>query len=179
MTGCVGNLSRENFYKFSPDAVLNLGFIMTLGYSDLLERAVIGSLVLPEARMKLKAGIAACSLWSRGIFEGMTKVIAVAADEPFFDSTGYLKAFAGFLDEMRHAKGSPNSSYYAEKFGYDRFFVQWETDNPTDIAVSQAIADFEYDSTRDIVGGGTTDEFPPFMGATISSMNIHAAEELP
>ena len=163
-TGCVGNLPRENFYKFSPDAVLNLGFIMTLGYSDSLESAVIASLLMPEAQMKLKAGITACSLWSHGVFEGLTKVIAVASEEPFFDSTDYLKAFADVLDKFR----SINNSYYAEKFGYDRFFVRWENDNPADLAVSQTIADFQFDGTLEIVGGASTCEFPPFMGATIA-----------
>lgn len=173
-TGCVGNLSRENFYKFSPDPLLNLGFILTLGYSDSLERAVIASLLAPEAQMKLKAGITACSLWSRGIFEGVTKVIAVASEEPFFDSTDYLKAFADILEKLRPCE---SNSYYAEKFGYDRFFVQWETDQPTNIAVSQAIAQFEFDGTLEIVGGPSTTEFPPFMGAAISAMSINAANE--
>ena len=177
MTGCVGNLSRENFYKFSPDAMLNLGFIMTLGYSDELEKAVIASLMLPEARLKLKAGITACSLWSRGIFEGITKVIAVAAEEPFFDSTDYLRGFADILEKFRIGLKSANNSYYAEKFGYDRFFVRWEEDSPTDLAVSQAIADFEYDGTREIVGGTTSEDFPPFMGAVISTMNIQSIDE--
>ena len=171
-TGCVGSLSRENFFKYSPDAALNLGFIMTLGYSDILEKAVIASLITPEAGMKLKAGITACSLWSRGVFEGMTKVIAVAADEPFFDSTDYLTRFAGLLEEYRTILNTGHSSYYAEKFGYDRFFMMWENDSPTDIAVSQAIAEFELDSTREIVGGGSTDEFPPFMGATINLREV-------
>ena len=176
-TGCVGNLSRENFYKFSPDAVLNLGFIMTLGYSDALEKAVIASLLMPEAQMKLKAGITACSMWSHGIFEGMAKVIAVAAEEPFFDSTDYLRGFADILEKFRSGLKNANNSYYAEKFGYDRFFVRWETDSPIDLAVSQAIAEFEFDGTREIVGGPASDDFPPFMGAVISTMNMHEAEE--
>ena len=176
-TGCVGNLSRENFYKTSPDAALNLGFILTLGYSEMLEKAVIASLIIPEAQMKLKAGITACSMWSHGIFEGQAKVIAVAAEEPFFDSADYLKGFAGVLEDFRKMLKCGNSSYYAEKFGYDRFFVRWEDDKPIDLAVSQAIAEFEFDSTIEIVGGPATDDFPPFMGAMISPMSMLAAAE--
>ncbi|MBQ7665079.1 MAG: hypothetical protein IJS42_00025, partial [Synergistaceae bacterium] len=49
LTGCVGNLSRENFFKYGPDNVLNLGFLMTFGYSDMLERAIIASFGLLES----------------------------------------------------------------------------------------------------------------------------------
>ena len=175
-TGCVGNLSRENFYKTSPDTLLNLGFILTLGYSVMLEKAVIASLIMPEARMKLKAGITACSLWSRGTFEGVTKVIAVVAEEPFFDSTDYLNGFADILDNFRNVIAT-DSSYYAEKFGYDRFFVRWENEEPIDLAVSKTIAEFEFDGTRELVGGPTTEDFPPFMGAVISPLNLQALEE--
>ena len=176
-TGCVGNLPRENFFKASPDPVLNLGFIMTLAYADPLEKAVIASLMQPEARMKLNAGIAGCSLWSRGTLEGMTKVIAVASEDPFFDSTEYLEVFAKILEEFKGFAGAGNLSYYAEKFGYDRFFAVWETDNYRDMAVSQALNDFEFDGTREIVGGAASTDFPPFMGATINMRNVQAIDE--
>ena len=176
-TGCVGNLSRENFFKASPDMMLNLGFIMTLGYSEMLEKAVIASLMLPEAKMKLNAGITACSLWSHGVFEGVTKVIAVAADEPFYDSTDYLKGFAGILEDFGKILKSENNAYYAEKFGYDRFFVAWEDENPIDIAVSRTMAEFELDGTKEIAGGGVNEEFPAFMGAAVNLRSVQSAEE--
>ena len=175
--GCVGNLSRENYFKYSPDSVMNLGFIMTLGYSELLEKAVIASLMLPEAKLRLTAGITACSLWSRGVYHGVTKVIAVAADEPFFDSSDYLAGFAKILESFRETFKGGSNSYYAERFGYDRFFMSWENDNPVDIAVSRTIAEFEFDGTREIAGGSTTEEFPPFMGAAVNLRNIQAVEE--
>ena len=171
-TGCVGNLSRENFFRASPDSMLHLGFIMTLGYSDLLEKAVISSLILPEAQMKLTAGITACSLWSHGIFEGVTKVIAVAGDEPFFDSTDYLKGFAKILDDFRRILKTDDNSYYAEALGYTRFFMTWENENPEDIAVSRTISEFELEGTAEITGGPTTREFPLFMGAAVNLLDI-------
>ena len=177
-TGCVGNLSRENFFKAAPDMMLNLGFIMTLGYSEMLEKAVIASMMLPEAKMKLNAGITACSMWSHGIFEGITKVIAVAADEPFYDSADYLKGFAGILEDFGHIlKAGNNNAYYAEKFGYDRFFFAWEDDNPIDIAVSQTIAEFELDGTKEIAGGGVNEDFPAFMGAAVNLHSVQPDEE--
>ena len=176
-TGCVGNLSRENFFKYSPDMILNLGFIMTLGYSEMLEKAVIASLMLPEAKLKLTAGITACSMWSHGIFEGVTKVIAVAADEPFYDSTDYLKGFAGILEDFGRIIKAGSNAYYAEKFGYDRFFFAWEDDNPIDIAVSKTISEFELDGTKEIAGGGVNEEFPAFMGAAVNLRSVQSAEE--
>ena len=176
-TGCVGNLPRENFFKASPDPVLNLGFIMTIAYSEPLEKAVIASLMLPESRMKLNAGIAGCSMWSRGTLEGMTKVIAVAADEPFFDCADYLKAFAKILEEFRNFAGNGNLSHYAERFGYSRFFAVWENDSYRDMAVSEALNNFEFEGTREIVGGAASAEFPPFMGATINMHSVQVVEE--
>ena len=177
-TGCVGNLSRENFFKAAPDMMLNLGFIMTLGYSEMLEKAVIASLMLPETKMKLTAGITACSMWSHGVFEGITKVIAVAADEPFYDSTDYLKGFAGILEDFGNIlKAGNNNAYYAEKFGYDRFFMAWENDNPIDLAVSRTISEFELDGTKEIAGGGVNEDFPAFMGAAVNLHSVDLAEE--
>ena len=172
-TGCVGNLSRENFYKASPDAIMNLGFIMTLGYSEMLERAVIASMMLPSVNYRLTAGIAGCSIWSHGILEGTTKVIAVAGDEPFFDCTDYLNEFASLLESFRVIAGNGGLSYYAERFGYDRFFVSWEQDSPLELALSRALSDIELEETRGIVGASPVEEFPPFMGAAVSMMNIH------
>ena len=173
-TGCVGNLSRENFFKPSPDPVLNLGFIITMGYSEELERAVIASIMLPSVRGKLYAGITGCSMWSKGVLEGRAKVIAVAGDEPFFDCSEYLDEFAGLLDTSKQIFKSQDGglSYYAEKFGYDRFFVYWEGENPHDMAVSNALADFELDGTREVVGGSSKEDFPPFMGAAINLQEI-------
>ena len=172
-TGCVGNLSRENFFRLSPDPVLNLGFIMAMGYSEDLEKAVIASIMLPSVQGRLYAGITGCSMWSRGILEGKAKVIAVAGNEPFFDSTEYLNDFAGLLENFRPIlKHDGDLSYYAEKFGYDRFFVYWEGENPHDMAVSNALSDFELDGTREVVGGSPTEEFPPFLGAAVSFQEI-------
>lgn len=175
-TGCVGSLSRENFFKPAPDLVLNLGFIMTMGYSDFLEKAVIASMMLPCVNYKLNAGITRCSMWSRGVLEGMSKVIAVAGDEPFFDCTEYLEGFAKILEDFRMILKQGDSSYYAEKFGYDRFFVRWESDNPHDMALSSALSEFELDGTREVVGNSPTEEFPPFMGAAVS-LFAQASEE--
>ncbi len=168
LTGCVGNLPRENFFRYQPDNTFNLGFLLILGYSEQAEKAVILSLGIAGAKSGLNAGITACSIWSRGIFEGSAKVIAVAGDDPFYDCTAYLKILSAVMDDVKKHIGTPGQSYYAEKFGYDRFFLDWENDNPYDMASSQVISEFEFDSTREIVGGSSKEDFPPFMGASVS-----------
>ncbi|MBQ7216770.1 MAG: hypothetical protein IJS39_12400, partial [Synergistaceae bacterium] len=115
--------------------------------------------------------------WSHGVFEGVTKVIAVAADEPFYDSTDYLKGFAGILEDFGKILKSENNAYYAEKFGYDRFFVAWEDENPIDIAVSRTMAEFELDGTKEIAGGGVNEDFPAFMGAAVNLRSVQSDEE--
>lgn len=172
--GCVGNLPRENFFKYTPDQALNLGFLMVIGYSDIIEKTVIASLALSGAAKDLFAGITSCSLWSRGIFEGSTKVIAIASYEPFFDCTDYLKGFVRLLEDTKQYLGASDSAYYAEHFGYNRFFMDWENEKPIDIRTSKLLGEFEFDQTKDIVGGESTQDFPPFMGAAVSVMeNIH------
>lgn len=174
--GCVGNLPRENFFKYIPDTTLNLGFLLVLGYSEPAEKAVIASLGLTGAAKDLAAGIAACYIWSRGIYQGRTKVIAVASYEPFYNADEYLKALVKMLDEIKTRTGAGNASYYAERFGYDRFFVAWEKDSPFEVWTNLALGDFEYDQTKEITGGDSMRTFPPFLGTAVSMKEIPAEQ---
>lgn len=167
-TGCVGNLPRENFFRYQPDSAFSLGFLMILGYSEKVERAIILSLGIVGAKAGLSAGITACSIWKRGIFEGTAKVIAIAGDDPFYDCSEYLRVLSRVMGDVSGFIGVPGQSYYAEKFGYDRFFMRWENDKPYDMAAAKIISEFELDGTREIVGGSSVEEFPPFMGAAVS-----------
>ncbi len=176
-TGCVGSLPRENFFKYGADNFINLGFLMVLGYSEMMEKMIIASIMLPEAERKLNAGITVCSLWSRGVFLGTAKVIAVAADEPFFDGADYLQEFSRLLTHARKVIGVNSASYFAEKFGYDRFFVRWENEEPYDLRISEALSDFEFDGTREITGTSPIQEFPPFLGATLNLREMQRPPE--
>ncbi|MBR1658368.1 MAG: hypothetical protein IJ697_07875 [Synergistaceae bacterium] len=167
-TGCVGNLPRENFFRYQPDSIFNLGFLLILGYSEKAERAVILSLGLGGAKQGLSAGITTCSVWNHGIFEGTSKVIAVSADDPFYECGGYLRLLAKVLEDCSRFIGTPGQSYFAEKFGYDRFFFSWENDNPYDIAASGLLSEFEFDGTREIVGQSPQEDFPSFTGTALS-----------
>lgn len=170
--GCVGSLPRENFFKYTPDASFNLGFLLVLGYSEIIEKIVIASLGLTGAVKDINAGITSCAIWSRGIYKGRTKVITLASYEPFYNPDEYLNILAKMLEDMTGHLKLNDYAYYAERFGYDRFFVEWENDNPVDIWTSQMLSEFEYDQTKEIVGGASTQDFPPFLGSSVSIREI-------
>ena len=167
LTGCVGSLPRENFFRFSSDNVFNLGFLFVLGYSGLLERAVILSLS-SEAAKGLSAGVTSCSLWSSGKFRTNTNVIAVTSDDPFYDCSEYLKIFERMLRDIKELLKVPELSYYAEKFGYDRFPVTWENEKPYDAKINQTLSELKNEGTREIVGGSASIDFPSFMGISVA-----------
>ena len=42
------------------------------------------------------------------------------------------------------------------------------------MAVSNALSEFEFDGTREVVGNSPTEEFPPFLGAAVSFQEINS-----
>ena len=65
---------------------------------------------------------------------------------------------------------APDLSFYAEKFGYQRFFMRWENENPYEIQAGDIISEFEYDNTKAVVGGSQCEDFPSFYGIVISTV---------
>ncbi|MBQ7151154.1 MAG: hypothetical protein IJR94_02740 [Synergistaceae bacterium] len=172
--GCVGNLPRENFFRYGADNIFHLGFLMVLGYSEKMEKAVTFSLLLSDTQAKEKketarlyAGIASCSLGREGILQSTSRVIAIASDEPFYDCDSYLKILEFALVQSKNILKAEPLAYYAEKFGYKRFFMPWENENPYALAMSKTLSELEESSSKDIVGGSATLDFPPFLGMTV------------
>ena len=52
---------------------------------------------------------------------------------------------------------------FAEKFGYRRFFIPYETDNPVDLEISRLLYEMEFEETRKWVGPSPEVSFPPFL----------------
>ena len=168
LVGCVGGLSREKYFNDSPESVLHLGFLMVFAYSEKIEKALVASLALNKSAKGLFIGMTNCSLWRDGIFEGKTKVIAIASDEPFYDCTDYLKALTATLQEVKTIFKPSALSFYAEKLGYERFLVEWENINPYDARVTEILSEFEDENIKEIVGGSPLIEFPPFFGLSLT-----------
>lgn len=170
LTGCIGNLSREKFFHFGSENILNLGFLMIFSFSENIEKALVLSIAVTKSAKDLNIGITSCSLWRGGVFEGRMKVIAIASEEPFYDCSEYLSGLEAVLKSVKDALHKPDISYYAEKFGYDRFLSGWENVNPYDIQVSQILAELDNKEAQEIVGGYSRIDFPPFFGLAIAAV---------
>lgn len=167
LTGCIGNFTRDNFFRSGPDGYFNLGFMLLLGYSEYIERIVCAALGTLESGRELTAGIASCALWEKGVFTSKAKAIAIVSDEPFFECADFLKGFSEILKEARKYKIEGGLSYFAEKFGYSRFFISWETDDPVKLKMSRLLSEFEFGETRQITGPSPEISFPPFLGVVM------------
>ncbi len=176
-TGCVGSLMRDN-WGTPENGVIHLGFMMVLGYSPKMERLV--ELVLNERERRngeeemedeeaLSAGVASCSLWHEGVLMGAVKVIALVSGEPFFEEEDFL---AGFDQALAEPKGASEQdaalSFFAERFGYRRFSMLYETDDPLQLRISQLLYEMEFSETRQMVGPSPEVPFPPFLGVALS-----------
>ena len=170
LVGYVGSLSREKYFQDSPENTFHLGFLMVFAHSEIMEKALVASIAFNEAAKGLSVGITFCSLWRGGIFEGRVKVIAIASDDPFYDCTDYLHGLVNALQEIKRIVRPPALSFYAEKFGYNRFSLDWENDNPYDARVTQILSEIEDDGAKDTVGGSPIINFPSFFGLAITAV---------
>ena len=165
-TGCIGSLMRDNFYRDEPYGLLAPGFLMILGYSQRMER-LIGSALAELDEEELSAGVAFCSLWNGGTLVGEMKVIALVSDLVFFDEADFLNNFEKVLSL---GQGEPEVSFFAEKFGYRRFCVPYETDDPLQLRISQLLYEMEFAETRQMVGPSPERQLPPFLGLTLAGL---------
>ena len=175
LSGCAGILTtsnkNKNLYGLNESgSSFSLGFLMVLGYSEILEKSVLVSL-LSERSKGLSAGISFCAFWSGEILRSKSKVIAIVSDDPLYDCTEYLKYLEYVLQDIKTGLKTSDLSYYAEKFGYDRFCYEWENENPYDSQISREISEFQYEGTKEIIGGSNCMNFPDFMGITVTVNN--------
>jgi len=146
-SGCVGSLMRDNFYRNDESHGFSLGFMMLLGYSQ------------------LKAGVAFCSLWNKSLFLENIKVIVVVNDSFFFNEEDFLTDFESMFKDGGADRS--NIPYFAEKFGYRRFCMAYETDDLLQIRISKLLYEMELPETRQMVGPSPEMPFPPFFGINL------------
>lgn len=157
-TGCIGSLMRDNFYRVEPQGMLCLGFMMILGYSSGMERLICDRILGMD---ELSAGVAFCSLWNKGVLMENMKVIVLVSEGIFFDEEKFLAEFETMLS-LRD--GASELAFFAEKFGYRRFCMAYETDDPLQIRISKLLYEMEFAETRQMVGPSPEVSFPPFLG---------------
>ena len=160
-TGCVGSLMRDNFYRIEPQSFLSLGFMMVLGYSPRMERLICDGV---RGMEELSAGVAFCSLWrDKGVLMENMKVIVLVSEGVFFDEEKFLADFEKMLSSKNDA---PDLAFFAEKFGYRRFYMAYETDDPLQLRISKLLYEMEFSETRQMVGPSPEVAFPPFLALT-------------
>jgi hypothetical protein len=169
-SGCVGNLMRDNFYKVNSRNNVGLGFMMLLGYSPRMEKML--SLQISEQH-DVRAGVAFCSLWNKTLFLENMKVIVLVSDSILFREEEFLADFETMLEEElsegeKETKKRSSIPYFAEKFGYRRFCIAYETDDLMQLRISKLLYEMEFPETRQMVGPSPEMTFPPFLGITLS-----------
>ena len=162
-SGCVGNLMRDNFYKDSSSGNMSLGFMMLLGYSPQMEQLLERKF---SDQKDIKAGVAFCSMWNKTLFLENMKVIVLVSDDVLFSEDAFLADFESMFEN--EARLSPSISYFAEKFGYRRFCISYETDDLTQLRISKLLYEMELPETRRMVGPSPEMPFPPFFGINLN-----------
>ncbi|MBC7321848.1 MAG: hypothetical protein H5T90_01850 [Acetomicrobium sp.] len=126
-----------------------LGFIMIFSYSRAMEKLISSFLKDDE---DMEAGICFCDLLDRQMRLGGYKAIAIMSNNPFFDDGEFLENFVRELSKGVENKTPSSMTFFAEKFGYRRFFIPYETDNITDLAISGIFNNFEIAETESMLG---------------------------
>ncbi|MDR1740326.1 MAG: hypothetical protein LBR38_00545 [Synergistaceae bacterium] len=159
-SGCVGSLMRDNFFREGAAGGVNLGFMMLLGYSPKMEELLGRSLA---GRRDVRAGVAFCSLRNKTLALENMKVIVLVSDSIIFGEEEFLTDFEAMFDGM-----APScTSYFAEKFGYRRFHMAYETDDMTQLRIGRLLYEMEFPETRRMVGPSPEMPLPPFLRVSI------------
>jgi hypothetical protein len=144
----VGTLVQENLIRPRINGALGPGFAMVFSYSEGMEGVLYD---LSRGSDVFGAGITLCGIWRSAILLDECKVLVVASASPLFDSEEFLAALGNELS-LRKKPGGDNLPYFAEKFGYRRFSIPYETDDVRDLQIANLLLSFEFDETRLFVG---------------------------
>lgn len=148
LSGNVGTMARQNMIDPARNKGIEIGFTMVFTYSEPLEKALLP--LLSQFRT-MKAGLTLCGIWSDNVLVDECKVIMLVSEETFFNEANFLESLQ---TSFRRSCGRQDSniSFFAEKFGYRRFSISYETDNLTQMRITQALFDFELDATKEVLG---------------------------
>jgi len=157
--GNVGTMSRQNIVDPTNNGIVDFGFSMVFSWSSKIEEAILPYLVQFQG---LKAGITICSVWNMDLLLAESKVILLVNENPFFDENRFIAALVkGFA--LKLDANSQQNAFFAEKFGYRRFAISYETEDVTQMGITQLLFDMELEATREIVGPVPELKIPPFM----------------
>jgi hypothetical protein len=143
----VGTLVPENLIRPHSGAEEHNGFAIVFAYSEAMERVLHG---LEGSGDLFGAGVTLCGIWKSSILLEQCKVLVVASANPMFDPEAFLDSLTSALS--RCEKPGRSIPYFAEKFGFRRFSIPYETDNVTELQISNLLSAFEMDETKRFVG---------------------------
>lgn len=147
-SGYVGTMARESLIDPDKNSERASVFTIVFSYSSSIEKVLGG---LARDQLNVYAGLTLCGIWNRFFLVDECKVVAVASDDPRFDEESFLESLEQALRQSSEVKNS-NLAFYAERFGYRRFSIPYETDNITQMEISQLLFEFEMEETLEIVG---------------------------
>ena len=147
--GEVGVVSYDKTIGPGRSISFPLGFVVIFSFSKAMEKFV--SRFVKEMD-EIKVGVCFCDLWDREMPLGKYKAIALISSNPFFDDKNFLEHFVQELAKSVDAKATSSLSYFAEKFGYRRFFIPYETDDPIELAISSICNEFETEEIISLLG---------------------------
>ena len=144
----VGTLVPENLIRPHVYSVYSSSFAMVFAYSQKMERVFYN---LANEHGDFGAGITVCGIWKNEILLDECKVIVVASENPFFDTERFLALLTEELDASDRTDAC-NVPYFAEKLGYRRGCIPYETDDVTQMGIAQLLMNFEFEEIRQFVG---------------------------
>ncbi|HAF50313.1 MAG: hypothetical protein XD68_0873 [Synergistales bacterium 54_24] len=158
-SGDGGLLFRDRLVDPAKSRSIVFGFLMIFSFSQEMEKALQR---ITQDVDDVEVGLLLCSIWDREMLVDECKTIAIVSSNPFFDEESFFEVLEDTLLEAR--KGDRGVlTYYAEKFGYRRFSIPYETENVTQMFISQILFDFEFEETRRVVGPSPELSFPPLL----------------
>jgi hypothetical protein len=159
-SGNIGTMARQNMIDPARNRGIEFGFTMIFTFSEQVEKSMIS---LIKEFNTLKAGLTLCGIWSGDVLVDECKVLMVVSEDMFFDEVRFLESLR---TSFRHLSGrvSSNMSFFAEKFGYRRFSISYETDNLTSMRITQALFDMELDATKELLGPAPEMKLPILPG---------------
>lgn len=170
VSGLGSGIAGTMIWDGDPEGMpgFSLGFTLMFGYSPAMEDVVFH--VLNEGdesgESALIAGVTECIFRSAIVPRGARKIIMMATPLP-------LKDEARFIDDLisgmkRHCSSDRLIPYYAEKFGFRRSSVPYETDDVMDLRIASVLHSFEMSETRKVVGPPPDVEMPPIFDFRLS-----------
>jgi hypothetical protein len=144
----VGTLVPENLIHQRPDRDGHHGFAMVFSYSEAMEKVLHG---LDGTGDLFGAGVTLCGIWKSSVLLEECKVLLIASTHPMFDSEMFLNSLGMALSRCRKPSGG-NIPYFAEKFGFRRYSIPYETDDVTELQISSMLMEFEFDETKRCLG---------------------------